>query len=161
MVQIDYLSFCHFVNTLSEWVKSIRSFIRSRIRKLKGSMKTKVPFVFNDPKVNECLSSLNDRYVIVPADKAANNFVFVCKDYYYKCLIDELGSTNAYTATSLTKEEILQNHQSVISSFGIEYKEDNLDLVINDKIRSTYFVKTTLIAPKNILRTTLLTCPIF
>jgi hypothetical protein len=37
------------------------------------------------------LSSLHDKYVIVPADKASNNIVFVCKSYYFECLIKELG----------------------------------------------------------------------
>jgi hypothetical protein len=29
----------------------------------------------------------HDKYVIVPADKASNNIVFVCKSYYFECLI--------------------------------------------------------------------------
>jgi hypothetical protein len=37
------------------------------------------------------VSSLHDKYVIVPADKASNNIVFVCKSYYFECLIKELG----------------------------------------------------------------------
>ena len=40
----------------------------------------------------------------------------------------ELGSTNTYLATPLTKEEILQNHQSIISSFGIDIDEHNQDV---------------------------------
>jgi hypothetical protein len=42
----------------------------------------------------KCLSSLHDKYVIGPADKASNNIVFVCKSYYYECLIKELGLDN-------------------------------------------------------------------
>ena len=40
----------------------------------------------------------------------------------------ELGSTNTYSATALTKEEILQNHKSVISSFGIDIDEQNQEV---------------------------------
>ena len=35
--------------------------------------------------------SFHDKYVIVPADKASNNIVFVCKAHYINCLIKELG----------------------------------------------------------------------
>ena len=91
-------------------------------------MKTKTPNVFHDPDVVKCLSSLHDKYVIVPADKVANNFVFVCKDYYLRCLVNELGSTSTYSVTAFTKEEILQNHQSVVSSFGIAIGKDNHNL---------------------------------
>jgi hypothetical protein len=35
----------------------------------------------------KCLSSLHDKYVIVPADKASNIIVFVCKSYYFEGII--------------------------------------------------------------------------
>jgi hypothetical protein len=48
-------------------------------------------------------------------------------------LIKELGIDNslgnpAYTPTTLTKEEILDNHRSVLCSFGISTKDGELDL---------------------------------
>ena len=69
--------------------------------------------VFKDQEAAKCLSSLHDKYVIVPADKASNNIVFVCKSYYYECLIKELGinsntsSNTTYKPTSFDKDEIL------------------------------------------------------
>ena len=33
-----------------------------------------------------------------------------------------------YTPSTLSKEDILVNHKSVLSSFGIDTKEDELDL---------------------------------
>ena len=58
---------------------------------------------------------------------------FVCKEYYYKCLVNELDFNSAqgsetYVATTLSKEEILHNHRSVLSSFGIQTREEDLDL---------------------------------
>jgi len=57
--------------------------------------------------------------VIVLAAKASNNIVFVCKTYYILSIVKELGINNntgnpTYTPTSLSKEEILYNHKSVI-----------------------------------------------
>jgi hypothetical protein len=49
--------------------------------------------VFKDQEAVKCLSSLHDKCVIVPADKASNNIVFVCKSYYFECLIKELGKS--------------------------------------------------------------------
>jgi hypothetical protein len=70
--------------------------------------------------------------VLVPADKASNNIVFVCKKYYYECLLDELGFTSTsgnttYTRTNLTKDEILQNHISVLNTFNIPKNQDQFD----------------------------------
>ena len=121
------------VDTLSEWIKSIRSIIKSRIAKLRGSMDTKPKSVLHDPDVLANLSDLHDKYVVVPADKASNNIVFVCKTYYYNCLIKELGFNSTagnptYTHTDFTKEEILSNHNGALNSFGVHLKKDEFDL---------------------------------
>ena len=121
------------VDTLSEWVKTVRSLIQIRINKLVGSMSTHSKSIFKDPGVAEHLSYLHDRYVVVPADKAPNNIVFICKAHYIECLMKELGINNSlgnptYTPTALTKEEIIRNHRSVLSSFGIFTKDEELDL---------------------------------
>jgi hypothetical protein len=48
-------------------------------------------------------------------------------------LLKELGieislGNHTYTPTTLTKEEILDNHRSVLCSFGISSKDEELDL---------------------------------
>ena len=80
------------------------------------------------------LSSLHDKYVIVPADKASNNIVFVCKSYYFECLIKELGinsntsSNTTYIPTSFDKDEILANHRSFMTSLNIPSGKESEDL---------------------------------
>jgi len=121
------------VDTLSEWIKAVRSLIQIRIKKLNGSINAHATSIFKDPNVAKHLSDLHDEYVVVPADKAPNNIVFICKSHYINCLINELGIDNSlgnptYTLTTLTKEEILDNHRSVLCSFGISTKDEELDL---------------------------------
>ena len=79
------------LDTLSEWVKSVRSLIQIRISKLRRSMSKRGKSVFSNPDAAKTLSTIHDKYVVVPADKAPNNIVFVCKTYYIQCLINELG----------------------------------------------------------------------
>jgi hypothetical protein len=89
--------------------------------------------IFKDLNVAKHLSLLHEKYVIVSADKVPNNIVFVCKSHYIDYLIKELCIDNAlsnptYTPTTLTKEEILDNHRSVLCSFGISTIDEELDL---------------------------------
>ena len=67
------------VETLSEWIKAVKSLIQIRIGKFRRSMSTKATFVLKDPEVAETMPTIHDTYVVVPADKASNNIVFICK----------------------------------------------------------------------------------
>jgi hypothetical protein len=75
------------LESLSDWVRKIRSLVQGRIRKLKNCVNSRPKSVFKDKEAVKRLSSLHDSYVIVPEYKASNNIVFVCKSYYYECRI--------------------------------------------------------------------------
>ena len=74
------------LDTLSEWIKSIGDVLKRRIRRLKHSINTRHESIFSDPDVVTELSRLHENFVIVPADKASNNYTFVCKRYYVDIL---------------------------------------------------------------------------
>ena len=67
--------------------KSIADVLKRRIRRLKRSVNTRHESIY----VVRELSSLHENFVIAPADKASNNYTFVCKKYYVSILIEELG----------------------------------------------------------------------
>ena len=78
------------LDNLSEWIKSIGNVLKRRIRRLKHPVNTRHESIFSDPDVVTELSCLNENFVIVPADKASNNYTFVSKRYYVDTLIEEL-----------------------------------------------------------------------
>ena len=113
------------LESLSDWIRTIRSLVQGRIHKLKNCVNSRPMSVFKDQEAVKCLSSLHAKYVIVPADKASNNIVFVRKSYYFECLIKELGMNNntssntTYKPTSFDKNEIIANHRSFMTSLNI------------------------------------------
>ena len=57
----------------------------------------------------------------------------VCKKHYIDCQIKEIGINNTlgnptYTLSTPTKQEILENHKSVLISFGVNPKDEDQDL---------------------------------
>ena len=65
--------------------------------------------------------------------EASNNYTFVCKRYYVDILIEELGlhllpGNPTYNLTDFSASEVLDNHKSVLTSFGIQTTDDELDL---------------------------------
>ena len=71
---------------------------------------------------------------IIFADKASTNIVFVCKSYYFECVIKELGINNntssntTYKPTALDKDEILTNHRSLMTSLNFPCGKESEDL---------------------------------
>jgi hypothetical protein len=102
-------------------------------KKLGRFLSTRSTSILKDTNVAKHLSLLHDKDVIVSGDNAPNNSVVVCKSHYIDRLMKEVGIENllgnpTYTPTTLTKEEILDNHRSVLCSFGISTKDEELDL---------------------------------
>jgi hypothetical protein len=61
------LFYVNELESLSDWVRTIRSLVQGRIHKLKNCVNSRPKSVFKDKKVVKCLSSLHAKYVIVPA----------------------------------------------------------------------------------------------
>jgi hypothetical protein len=53
------------LESLSDWVRTIRSLVQGRIHKLKNCVKSRPKSVFKDQEAVKCLSSLHDKYVII------------------------------------------------------------------------------------------------
>ena len=107
--------------------------LKRRIRRLKHSVNTRHESIFSDPDVVTELSRLHENFVIVPADKASNTYTFVCKRYYVDILIEELGlhllpGNPTYNLTDFSASEVLDNHKSVLTSFGIQTTDEEFDL---------------------------------
>jgi hypothetical protein len=68
--------------------------------------------VSKKPEVVNELCTLHDHCVLVSADKTSNIIVFVCKNYCYGRLLNELGFISTlkptYTRIHLKKDEFLQ-----------------------------------------------------
>ena len=69
----------------------VKGQIEERISKLKRNFKQPTGKVLQNADVKACLSDLYNKYIFVPADKAPNNIIIICKRYYIETLIKEMG----------------------------------------------------------------------
>ena len=61
---------------------------------------------------------------MVPADKAANNVVVVCRLHYINTLKQELYGKNAYEETSIDEKSVVYSHLNEIpNKFAVDVKE--------------------------------------
>ena len=121
------------VDTLSKWVKSVMSLVNRRVSVISRTMSHRHESVFDGPGVAAELAKIYEKFFAVPADKVSNNIVCVCKTHYINCLMEELGMSAmtrnpTYNLTAMSKDEILQNHHSVMLTFRISLPEEDIDL---------------------------------
>ena len=120
---------------LSEWKDQIKELVVERISSLKEKIRSPKQKILNDPDVKGTLRRLHDDFVSVPADKAANNVIVVCKKYHIETLIKKLriNTTNispnsTYISSTDSSDEIQKNHCKFIESVGLEMSEEDKNL---------------------------------
>ena len=119
---------------LSEWKDQLKELVADRISNLKGHFKSPKCKVLDQTDVKDTLHKLHANYVLVPADKAANNVIIVCKKYYIDTLDKELGINNVninnptYTPIEDSFETIVKSHNQFITSVGLEMSEKDQNL---------------------------------
>ena len=70
------------------------------------------------------IQKIHRKYVFVPADKAANNIVVVCRLHYIHTLKQELNGTRAYEETSIDEKSVVYSHLNEIpNKFAVDVKK--------------------------------------
>jgi hypothetical protein len=96
--------FCHI--DMSEWVESTRGILKSLFKHVRSNIRTNNTSAFNKPEVIQKLNRLYEEYVLVLADKACNNTVFVCKAHFINELsINSAIGNRTYTPTTFSKDD--------------------------------------------------------
>ena len=70
------------------------------------------------------IQDFHGKYVLVPADKAANNVVVVCRLRCINTLKQELNGTEAYEETSIDEKFVVYSHSNEIpNKLAVDIKE--------------------------------------
>ena len=124
---------CHTkLSVFDKWESVLLGKIKAKILRL--SQKSMKPNqVLTRPDVINYLNKLHSRFVIVPIDKASNNFAIICKVFYIQVLKGELGVTSTglvegndvYQPVSYGKEVIFEEHSHKLKELGINLDDEN------------------------------------
>ena len=98
-------------NALKGWKRSIFTIVDKRIKFYSQNTnllppKPKSPF----RHLKQGIQEFHRKYVLVPADKAANNVVVVFKLHYVNTLKQELDGTRAYVVTDTDEMSVVNTH---------------------------------------------------
>jgi len=125
-------------STFDGWKLQLDELITNKITSLrKTHVPRKVVPTLELSGSKKCLNNLQRQYVITPIDKATGNMAFICKRFYAKILVEELGfgrnesleEDGTYVSIQDSKEDIVNRHTAELKSkFGIDVGIDNLSL---------------------------------
>ena len=76
-----------------KWKHTFSEVLRNKLKMCSRLFKYRIPVLSEHGCMQE-LRRLKDKYVITVVDKAANNFAFTCKKFYFMKLASELGMDN-------------------------------------------------------------------
>ena len=89
--------------------------------------------IFEDGDVRKYLKVLHERFVIVPVDKASNNFAIICKQFYLEVLMKELGigmnkstmGNSVYQYINITSRQFFEEQIKANMEIGHILQEEN------------------------------------
>ena len=116
---------------LSEWKNQLKELVADLISNLKGHFEYPKCKVLDQPDVKDTIHILHASYVLISADKAANNVIVVCKKYCIDTLVKELEINNVnssnptYIPIEDSLETIVKSHNQFITSVGLEMSEED------------------------------------
>ena len=117
-------------NSFKDWKDKFQNLLQDKIKYLSSKIKPqKTNPILKDPAVLEYLNILHTRYVIVPIDKASNNFAFICKKFYIDRLLKEVSHNNpTYSLTTKSKDELVNKNIKMCEDFGLDVSDKQKDL---------------------------------
>ena len=90
--------------------------------------------IFQKNTVANALKQLKNKYVICRVDKAANNYVFICKKFYTLKLLNELGfdEANLHSVGNETYQPCEEDEESLVERISTHLR-DNFEITIDEK----------------------------
>ena len=121
------------VRVLGDWEHEVATCIKNRVRRYKGKhLGARKRQVLRSNRELEYIKDLHRQYVLVPADKAANNIIMVCKKYYLDMVMSELSPgmsiANTYTECTTNYHTLVNTHVEEMRIWNISVPPTMLEL---------------------------------
>ena len=117
----------------AEWEQEVFALLCKRIRTLRYCKNVFEREFAPLSSIKDSIDALHKHFVIVPVDKASNNFAVICKKFYVNILLKELGfdllsltpvGNVTYSVSSEAVDEITDRHSSIVKTFNVTCSDD-------------------------------------
>ena len=108
------------LRVLNEWECKVNECVDRRIHLLRAKhINRRKRHVLKSKRCLDYLHAFQHKFVLVPADKAANNVIVVCKKYYLEVVLSELNTTSTYEHDDRDYEHVVTEHLRYMTNNNI------------------------------------------
>ena len=83
--------------------------------------------ILEDEEALSALSELHRKFVVVPIDKATNNFAIICKRFYVQKLLNEVGipgdTCSTYKISERNPDDVIGDNSLLSEKFGFNLED--------------------------------------
>ena len=109
--------------SLDSFFNAIMKIVDIRIRHFEQHFRHDNNNKYTISRIKKKLTEFGKEFVFVPADKAANNIIIVCRKHYIEVLQKEITSSQTFQLTQLTENEITNKH--LLTATSLQAKPDS------------------------------------
>ena len=135
--------------------------VKERRRLLRGKhINRRKQHVLKSRKHLNYSRELQSKYVLVPADKAANNVIVVCKKYYLEVVIRELTTTSTYDRVDreCMHVHVVAEHLRFMTNYKIRMEPELRYLLGYQRCINSRMVQDLLLPLINVVRSLCQSC---
>ena len=79
------------IEILTEWKIKLLKKLKINFNRIRANPRKNNFEILKDEKCLKDLEEIHSKYIVVPIDKASSNIALVCKPFYFRTLLDEIG----------------------------------------------------------------------
>ncbi len=89
--------------------------------------------LFKNKEVMDCIKDVHNKFILIVADKAANNYVVICKKNYVLTLMEELGiDKNTFTCSGNSTYQIMDRTERELIDEHIKEMKNDFKISIDE-----------------------------
>jgi hypothetical protein len=113
------------IRAFNEWECKVNECVQKRIASLKRKhINRRKMYILKNRVHSRSLEELHNKYVLVPADKAAQNVIIVSKKYYLEVVLKEIDTTITYEHVMEECQGIVDRHIKFLNNHRIDVRPE-------------------------------------
>ena len=107
------------------WINLILTSVRNSMYRINPTDSVKNSIFYN-ANMKQAIANIQNEFIIVPVDKASNNFAIICQKLYCDILSKELQTTNTYEKAHIEENSLIENiEERILKKFNIKINDND------------------------------------